>query len=263
MTDIALTIIPEVGLTEIEREPRVRDIDLAERLGISRPRDIRKLIERNKAELDRFGICATVAQNHSGGRGRPTKEYWLNEEQALLVSVLSNAENAPAVRAMLIRVFVAYRRGHLIESPSAVLDDKTKHAIGGIVKKCTAVVMREQLAAVLPTMLDSLVAAKLAEQNILLRHGKTAKQIWDAAGLPPRLRGATVWFGNRLKEMGCCIDGEGRFDRGSSAVRLFDPDKASLCLRNGLLHQSKVYASERMGQRRLRLVGGGAASFAP
>ena len=53
------------------------------------------------------------------GAKREVQEYWLNEEQALLVAVLSKAPNAPAVRAMLIRVFVAYRRGRLVVADNA------------------------------------------------------------------------------------------------------------------------------------------------
>lgn len=127
--------------------------------------------------------------------------------------------------------------------------------IGNIVKNCTGVVVREELSHVLPSLIDNMVSARLAQQNILLRHGKTAKDIWDAAGLPPKLRGATVWFGNRLKEMGASIENDGKYDRGNVAVRLFDPDKASVFMKNGLLHKAKVYASERMGQGKLRLIG--------
>lgn len=91
--------IAEIPLTEIQGEPRARDLDIAERLGFDRPRDIRKLIERHAAELATFGVCATVAQNHGGGRGRPSTEFWLNEEQALLIATVSSATNAPAVNA--------------------------------------------------------------------------------------------------------------------------------------------------------------------
>lgn len=45
---------------------------------------VEPLIERNMAELLRFGVCATVAQTSGPKGGRPGKEYWLNEEQALL-----------------------------------------------------------------------------------------------------------------------------------------------------------------------------------
>lgn len=100
----------EVALREVDGEPRVRDLDLAEKLGFDRPRKIRELIERNMAEVEKFG---SSAPRRGAYRGKAFTEYFLNEEQALLVSVLSNAPNAAAVRAMLIRVFVAYRRGEL------------------------------------------------------------------------------------------------------------------------------------------------------
>jgi hypothetical protein len=105
--------LPDIVLSEIEREPRARDLDIADRLGFERSRDIRKLIERNLPELETFGVCATVAQTSGEKGGRPSTEYWLNEEQALLISARSDADNAPAVRRMLIKVFVAWRRGTL------------------------------------------------------------------------------------------------------------------------------------------------------
>lgn len=114
--------------------------------------------------------------------------------------------------------------------------------------------MEKSLPLIASEMADRLVTAKLAESALLLRKGKTAKEIWDAAGLPPKIKASTVWFGNRLKEGGCLL--EGRVDRGSTAIRLFDPDKAETLLRLGLLHKSKVYASERMGQGRFKLIGG-------
>lgn len=56
------------------------------------------------------------------GAVREVEEFFLNEEQALLISVVSKAPNAPAVRATLIKVFVAWRRGRL-------LDDRRKSAV--------------------------------------------------------------------------------------------------------------------------------------
>ncbi|MEH3109003.1 MAG: hypothetical protein PGN22_02730 [Agrobacterium cavarae] len=110
----ASTAIADIELSLIENEPRALDLDLAKRLGFSRPRDIRKLIERNLPELQRFGVCATVARTSSAKGGRPTDEYWLNEEQSLLTAVLSDTDNAAEVRFMIIKVFVAWRKGHLV-----------------------------------------------------------------------------------------------------------------------------------------------------
>ena len=113
------TNIMEVNLKSIDDEPRARDLDIADRLGFARPRDIRKLIERNRSEFDALGTCATVAHVV---RGNPVKEYWLNEEQSLLAASLSDADRAPEVRRMLIKVFVAWRRGELPEVKKAPVD---------------------------------------------------------------------------------------------------------------------------------------------
>lgn len=99
-----------IDLKTFDDGPRALDLDIAQRLGFTRPRDIRKLVERNKAELERFGTCATVARVV---RGNNVTEYWLNEEQSLLIATLSDAEFAANVRHMLIKVFVAWRRGQL------------------------------------------------------------------------------------------------------------------------------------------------------
>lgn len=102
--------ISEIGLIPHDGEPRARDVDIAEALGFERPRKIRELIERNLPEIQSFGTCPTVGRVI---RGNPVSEYLLNEEQALLIATVSQAPNAPAVRAMLIRTFVAWRRGQL------------------------------------------------------------------------------------------------------------------------------------------------------
>jgi hypothetical protein len=147
-------------------------------------------------------------------------------------------------------------RSHMEGKPvlHAGLSAEDRNAIGGIVKACTGVVIREQIANLLPTIIEPMLAARLAESALLLRKGKTAKQIWDAAGMPPKIKGATNWFGNRLKEGGCLL--EGRADRGDGSIRLFDPDKAETLLSLGLRHKARVYASERMGQGRFKLVEG-------
>lgn len=103
-------MLPEIELSEIDGEPRVRDLDVAQRLGFERDRKIRELIERNIVELETF---SPLALRRGKSRGQEFTEYWLTEEQALLVASRSDAENAPEVRRMLIKVFVAWRRGRL------------------------------------------------------------------------------------------------------------------------------------------------------
>ena len=253
---IANIAIPEVGLTEIDGEPRARDLDLAERLGFSRPRDIRKLIERNIVEITTYGPCATVARPVQSNE---VSEYWLSEEQALLVAVLSNAANAPAVRAMLIKAFVAWRRGHaalgMVLPPELVEQIRRTAGISRMLShKVTE--MEKVNASLIATLtaqtaaLAAITAVMQPPHPILVRHGKTAGEIWRGANFPPIK--ITCWFGNRLKEQGCLM--EGRAEVGGRTIRLFDPDKAQAWLRNGgrLLVEQKL--AERLGQGKLRLV---------
>ena len=98
-------------LVIIQNEPRVTDAALARTLGFARVRKIRELIRNHKDEIESFGSLAP----HIGakiGRGRPQSGFLLNEHQALLVAILSNAPNAREVRRTLIEAFVAWKRGH-------------------------------------------------------------------------------------------------------------------------------------------------------
>lgn len=96
-------------------EPRVLDLKLAEALDFSQTYDIRKLINRNIDELNSHGeVFATMAKTPSTG-GRPTQEYWLNEAQALLICMFSRTDKAADGRTEIIRVFLAWRRGELVQ----------------------------------------------------------------------------------------------------------------------------------------------------
>lgn len=107
-----------ICVTAVEGEPRVLDTELAAALGMARPADIRELIHRNTEELQGFGIIPCRTEN-TGKRGHPGKAYYLNEEQALLVAMFSRTEKAKEVRATLVRVFAAYRRGDLVPAAPA------------------------------------------------------------------------------------------------------------------------------------------------
>lgn len=117
-------------------------------------------------------------------------------------------------------------------------DDGISRQLSGKVKR-----MEETLAAIIEIVRPS--------TPVRYRHGKTAGEIWDRYNLP-KLKNAPTWLGNRLAEMGCMAD---RFDLGRKAIRLFDPDRAEVVMKNGLLHRTRQYISERQGQGRLRLIG--------
>ncbi|AWJ82666.1 hypothetical protein TSH58p_17675 [Azospirillum sp. TSH58] len=125
-------------LNDQDGEPRVSDLVLAERLGFDKPHNIRKLIERNRAELETYGalveatgVFSTVEktsgevsdrQSETPNRGgRPGKAYYLNEGQALVICALSRTPQAALVRRQIIEVFLAYRRGKLASPEGAAL----------------------------------------------------------------------------------------------------------------------------------------------
>ncbi|HET9063765.1 MAG TPA: hypothetical protein VFO62_10790 [Candidatus Binatia bacterium] len=103
-------VLHEAGLEfrSEDGEPRIRDLDLAERLGYERPRKIRDII-REAQKVNGFGICPVSGQNHDGGRGRPADEYWLTERQALFVTTRSGTEKAAEATLMLVDAFLAVR----------------------------------------------------------------------------------------------------------------------------------------------------------
>lgn len=140
--------------------------------------------------------------------------------------------------------------------------------IGNIVKNCTGVVVREQLAemltehkrvqdgqnralAVVEEQMKALMALVHPGIPGVYRPGKTAGAILRAAGFahcPTRL---ALWFGNRLEAAGCRV--EGRIDTGTSHSRLFDPDKAEVYLKNGGAAAVEKKIAERRGQGVLAL----------
>lgn len=107
----------ELSLHDLQADPagqvpRIRDMDLAAALGFEDRHKIRELIRRRLEELAAHGwISATVAENTDPkGRGRPGLEYWLTEEQAVLICMWSRAANADAVRSHLVSLWGKWRR---------------------------------------------------------------------------------------------------------------------------------------------------------
>ena len=175
--------VPEIGLTDISGEPRARDIDLAERLGFERPRKIREIIERNLAEIETLGSSPRRGAMIQVGKGaeRAVEEYWLNEEQALLVSVLSKAQNAPVVRAMLIKTFVAWRRGHLVEAPAFDMQAAMEHLA----------------RTMLPGMIETAIAAD--PRRAVMNYVSVRQLLEDAKALQKGRRGINRKMGWDLK----------------------------------------------------------------
>ncbi|WP_376958165.1 hypothetical protein ABNQ39_14165 [Azospirillum sp. A26] len=108
-------VTPTLSLSDIDTtvsgEPRVLDLRLAEVLGFSQVRDIRKLIERHREVLERFGeVCATVAQTSRKG-GRPATEFWLTKKQAVYLCTKAETERAITVTIQIVELFDAVTGG--------------------------------------------------------------------------------------------------------------------------------------------------------
>lgn len=99
-------------------EPRIRDTDLAVRLGFKQPRIIRQIIARNVGPGFQPGWrCAVQRQSTGNGGHRENKvnEYWLTEAEALFVATRSRTKAAVVLTHEMIGVYVAVRRGELAQ----------------------------------------------------------------------------------------------------------------------------------------------------
>lgn len=109
-----MTVLTVANIQQIGREARVRDITLAHALGFERATSIRVLISRNSTELQAYGGLHQIDANRSDKGGRPTRDYWLNEPQALLLCMFARTPQASETRKQIIEVFTAWRRGKTV-----------------------------------------------------------------------------------------------------------------------------------------------------
>jgi len=94
--------------TDAEQNPYVRDIELAGKLGFTRPRKIRDMIVRHKTNLEKYGSLIQLQRDTSNG-GAPAREYYLNEPQALWLIAKSETTKADQILHSMIVVFTNYR----------------------------------------------------------------------------------------------------------------------------------------------------------
>lgn len=245
------TEVAEVPLVVLDGEPRALDLDIAGRLGFAKPLMIRKLIERHALSLAQFGVISTVEKTSGRQGGRPATEYWLNEPQALFIASKSDAELADVVLTMLIRVFTAWRRGHL--TGHVDFDTSARNMLGGLIKRNAGVVIREALSPIEASLLATTQRLSQLEERIQAATTCTALDMWREFQLPP-CKGGTLWLGNRLIDLGCSPEFGSRARAGSNWKRLFDAGRARTAMQNGLLLLARRHVIERQGQGRLKLV---------
>lgn len=93
-----------------DKVPRVRDIDLGKKLGLAQPRDVRRTIDAHLRILNACGVVARRARTSGPLGGRPTTEYWLNREQALIVASRSETEVGEQTLLMLVQAFSLFEQ---------------------------------------------------------------------------------------------------------------------------------------------------------
>ena len=106
-----------------DREPRVRDIDLAVALGFDRPRNIRTLIERcaEEAEFGAINYRSTVKRQFTGNgasRDIEVQEAWLTERQALRVITRCDTAKAHEASYRIIDAFINARKSSTSMQPT-------------------------------------------------------------------------------------------------------------------------------------------------
>ncbi|HYD29762.1 MAG TPA: phage antirepressor KilAC domain-containing protein [Azospirillaceae bacterium] len=100
-----------LNIAAVQGEARIRDLDLAARLGFERPRKIKELIERHMAALLKMGVCPTVGRASGPNGGRPTEDFYLNRKQAIFITAKSETPEATDITIEIIERFDAYERG--------------------------------------------------------------------------------------------------------------------------------------------------------
>ena len=103
-------IIPFRIERQDDGEPRISDVEMAERLGYARVADFRALIRRHAKTLKQFNVLRAVrSRNENGGPGFTT--YSLTEQQAIYIVTKSEMPLAIEITVAIVKAFVAYRRG--------------------------------------------------------------------------------------------------------------------------------------------------------
>lgn len=141
-----LSILSDINVVELGGEPKIKDIELGRRLEMKAPERIRNKIEEHRDELKFFGNLHTDREFADSKRKRVVTVYYLSEEQALTICTLIKTDKAALVRQILVRTFVAYRRGKLLE---AVSNSEIRHIVEDYVHGPMEIAVQQYLKAVI------------------------------------------------------------------------------------------------------------------
>jgi hypothetical protein len=103
--DVSITIVPGDG------EPRIRDTELADRLDYANVKNFRDLIRTNERYLSKINVLRVAPLNPDPiTGGRPGREFWLTEAQAIFIVGQSGTPKAKDISVEIAIAFIHYRR---------------------------------------------------------------------------------------------------------------------------------------------------------
>lgn len=122
MTSILTTTSSTKHVPDLpEAETTVRDVVLSERLGYSKPADIRKLIKRHASALEAMGTLRQSGVMIEGGNGakREATEYSLNRAQAAFIIGKARTPEATNLAIVIAELFAMHCENKLAPVDSA------------------------------------------------------------------------------------------------------------------------------------------------
>lgn len=133
MTALEPAVIQTREAHFLNGETRIRDTDLASKLGYDRPTNIRTLIKRNLTALEAMGLVLQSEAPFSSGKGtvKTTTEYRLNQAQAAYLISKARTKEATNMAILIAEVFALFAGGHLaptsLEADAAVADSISRY----------------------------------------------------------------------------------------------------------------------------------------
>lgn len=171
-----------ISIVEINNEALVKDVDLATRLGYSRPRSIRQLITR-MIDDGRFGYATPYGAFEKAGNGAEVEVYYLNEKQSL--KVISESDTAISYQVMdeVIDVFLAYRNGKLSQTQNNSFDISMMlpEALRALADKTEELNATKQLVIEMKPKVEFAEAVESSKSGILI--GAFAKVLSEDNGI--------------------------------------------------------------------------------
>lgn len=174
----------------------------------------------------------------------------IEEPDMMRLVVNSQLPSAQAFEALVFETILPTIRKTGAYLPEGItlesLPPSIASQVGGIIKT----VVHKQIENLLSVELPRLVQSELAKQQVGVRYGVTAGQVWKLHKLDKLKNGPQI-LSRLLSTFGCEIDGGGKSEQGGRTAKMFDPDKADKAMKSGLLEHCLKHIKERKGQSNL------------